>query len=117
MRNSVCLSEARGEMTKAPIALQELRRRIYWKAKSEKAHRFWGIFVHVTRKETLEEAYRIAKRNGGAAIVITISGHSRTCRFGSKPGGGSRRRQRRNYSRRAIRFRITAVGPGTWAAS
>jgi hypothetical protein len=48
-------------MTKAPIALQELRRRIYRKAKSEKAHRFWGIFVHVTRKETLEEAYRIAK--------------------------------------------------------
>jgi RNA-directed DNA polymerase len=54
-------------MTKAPIALQELRRRIYWKAKAEKAHRFWGIFVHVTRKETLEEACRIAKRNGGAA--------------------------------------------------
>ena len=44
-------------MTKAPIALQELRRGIYWKAKSEKAHRFWGIFVHVTRKETLEEAW------------------------------------------------------------
>ena len=43
-------------MTKAPIALQELRRRIYRKAKSEKAHRFWGIFVHVTRTETLEEA-------------------------------------------------------------
>ena len=56
-------------MTKAPIALQELRRRIYRKAKSEKAHRFWGIFVHVTRKETLEEAYRIAKRNGGAAGI------------------------------------------------
>ena len=69
MRNSVCQSEARGEMTKAPIALQELRRRIYRKAKSEKAHRFWGIFVHVTRKETLEEAYRIAKRNGGAAGI------------------------------------------------
>ena len=69
MRNSVCPSEARGEMTKAPIALQELRRRIYRKAKSEKAHRFWGIFVHVTRKETLEEAYRIAKRNGGAAGI------------------------------------------------
>jgi retron-type reverse transcriptase len=56
-------------MTKTPIALQELRRRIYRKAKSEKAHRFWGIFVHVTRKETLEEAYRIAKRNGGAAGI------------------------------------------------
>ena len=44
----------KGEMIKAPIALQELRRRIYRKAKSEKAHRFWGIFVHVTRTETLE---------------------------------------------------------------
>jgi len=53
-------------MTKAPISLQELRRRIYRKAKSEKTHRFWGLFVHVTKIETLEEAYRIAKGNGGA---------------------------------------------------
>jgi len=53
-------------MTKAPINLQELRRRIYRKAKSEKTHRFWGLFVHITKTETLEEAYRIAKRNGGA---------------------------------------------------
>jgi RNA-directed DNA polymerase len=56
-------------MTNAPIDLQELRRRIYRKAKSEKAHRFWGIFVHVTRKEILEEAYDIAKGNGGAAGI------------------------------------------------
>jgi RNA-directed DNA polymerase len=53
-------------MTKAPISLQDLRRRIYRKAKSEKTHRFWGLFVHITKIETLEEAYRIAKRNGGA---------------------------------------------------
>jgi RNA-directed DNA polymerase len=53
-------------MTKAPISLQELRRRIYRKAKSEKTHRFWGLFVHVTKIETLEEAYRIARKNGGA---------------------------------------------------
>src|ERR671919_2266615 len=53
-------------MTKAPIGLQELRRRIYRKAKSDKTHRFWGIFVHIAKRETLEEAYRIAKRNGGA---------------------------------------------------
>lgn len=52
-------------MTKAPISLQDLRRRIYCKAKSDKAHRFWGVFVHVTKTETLKEAYRIAKRNGG----------------------------------------------------
>ena len=53
-------------MIKAPISLQELRRRIYRKAKSDKTHRFGGIFVHVAKSETLEEAYRIAKRNGGA---------------------------------------------------
>ena|SRR5713101_1669599 len=53
-------------MTKAPSNLQELRRRIYRKAKSDQTHRFWGLFVHITKLETLEEAYRIAKGNGGA---------------------------------------------------
>jgi RNA-directed DNA polymerase len=53
-------------MTKPPINLQELRRRIYRKAKSDRTHRFWGLFVHVTKMETLEEAYCAAKRNGGA---------------------------------------------------
>jgi RNA-directed DNA polymerase len=56
-------------MTKAPSSLQELRRRIYRKAKSDKTHRFWGLFVHVTKIETLQEAYRVAKRNGGAAGI------------------------------------------------
>jgi group II intron reverse transcriptase/maturase len=53
-------------MIKTPISLQELRRRIYRKAKSEKEHRFWGIFGHVTKIEILTEAYQLAKRNGGA---------------------------------------------------
>jgi group II intron reverse transcriptase/maturase len=56
-------------MIKAPTKLQELRRQIYRKAKSDKAHRFWGIFVHVAKKETLEEAYRIAKTNSGASGI------------------------------------------------
>ena len=56
-------------MIKAPINLQDLRRRIYRKTKSDKTHRFWGIFVHVTKMETLREAYRLAKRNGGAAGI------------------------------------------------
>jgi retron-type reverse transcriptase len=56
-------------MTKAPGNLQELRRRIYRKAKSETTHRFWGLFVHITKIETLGEAYRIAKGNGGAAGI------------------------------------------------
>jgi RNA-directed DNA polymerase len=53
-------------MIKAPISLQDLRRRMYHKAKSEKAHRFWGIFGHIAKIDTLTEAYQQAKRNGGA---------------------------------------------------
>src|SRR5215471_14022755 len=56
----------RGEMTKAPISLQDLRRRIYRKAKAEPAWRFWGLYVHVCKQETLQEAYRVAKQNNGA---------------------------------------------------
>jgi RNA-directed DNA polymerase len=53
-------------MIKALDDLQDLRRRIYRKAKSDKTHRFWGLFVHVTKRQTIEEAYRIAKGNRGA---------------------------------------------------
>lgn len=60
-------------MTKASGSLQELRRRIYRKAKSDKTHRFWGLFVHIAKRETLEEAYRIAKRNGGAPGIDGLS--------------------------------------------
>ena len=51
----------RGEMTKAPISLQDLRRRLYVKAKAEPSWRFWGLYVHVCKRETLREAYQLAK--------------------------------------------------------
>jgi RNA-directed DNA polymerase len=54
-------------MIKPLVYLQDLRRRIYRKAKLESSHRFWGLFVHIAKMETLEEAYCNAKRNGGAA--------------------------------------------------
>jgi RNA-directed DNA polymerase len=53
-------------MIKAPISLRDLRRRIYRKAKAEPAWRFWGLYVHVCKLETLREAYRLAKQNDGA---------------------------------------------------
>src|SRR6267143_1132630 len=53
-------------MIKTLVKLQDLRRRIYRKAKSEPSHRFWGLFVHIAKMETLEEAYCNAKSNGGA---------------------------------------------------
>ncbi len=53
-------------MTKTPVNLQELRRRIYRKAKAEPTHRFWGLFTHITKMTTLQEANQLAKKNGGA---------------------------------------------------
>jgi len=53
-------------MIKAPIELQDLRRRIYVKAKAEPTWRFWGLYVHICKLETLRAAYRLAKANNGA---------------------------------------------------
>ena len=53
-------------MTKTPINLQDLRRRIYAKAKAEPSWRFWGLYVHVCKIETLQAAYKLAKANNGA---------------------------------------------------
>ena len=60
-------------MTKASISLQNLRRRIYIKAKSEPEWRFWGLFVHVCKMETLEEAYKMAKENNGAPGIDGVT--------------------------------------------
>jgi group II intron reverse transcriptase/maturase len=53
-------------MIKAPGCLQDLRRRISHKAKSDHTHRFWGICVHVAKLDIRTEARQQAKRKGGA---------------------------------------------------
>ena len=69
-RPAVCnASDARGgkgEMTKAPVSLQDLRRKLYVKAKAEPSWRFWGLYLHVCKGETLQAAYDMAKANDGA---------------------------------------------------
>jgi len=60
-------------MTKALISLQDLRRRLYIKAKAEPAWRFWGLYVHVCKKETLWEAYSLAKANDGAPGIDGVT--------------------------------------------
>jgi len=54
-------------MIKTPISLQDLRKNLYIKAKTEPTWRFWGLFTHVCKKKTLEEAYEMAKKNDGAS--------------------------------------------------
>jgi RNA-directed DNA polymerase len=60
-------------MTKPLINLQDLRRRMYAKAKAEPTWRFWGLFVHVCKMETLREAYALAKKNGGAPGIDGVT--------------------------------------------
>jgi RNA-directed DNA polymerase len=65
--------EGRGAMTTAPISLQDLRRRLYVKAKAEKDWRGWGLYVHVCKLETLRAAYEIAKKNNGAPGIDGVT--------------------------------------------
>jgi hypothetical protein len=79
-------------MTKAPISLRDLRRRIYRKAKAEPAWRFWGLYVHVCKLETLREAYRLAKQSSAK---------------GEWPHGGSNSRTKllkQHYARRVLKL-------------
>ena len=60
-------------MTKTPSSLQDLRRSLYVKAKAEPTWRFWGLYVHVCKMETLREAYQMAKSNGGAPGIDGVT--------------------------------------------
>ena len=60
-------------MTKASSSLQDLRRGIYVKAKAEPSWRFWGLYVHVCKIETLRAAYEMAKQNDGAPGVDGVT--------------------------------------------
>ena len=65
--------EGRGGVTTAPISLQDLRRRLYVKAKAEKDWRVWGLYVHVAKLETLHTAYALAKQADGAPGIDGVT--------------------------------------------
>src|SRR5437016_1215555 len=60
-------------MTTTPVSLQDLRRRIYVTAKADKTKRFWGLYVHVVKRETLKTAYALVKRNNGAPGIDGVT--------------------------------------------
>jgi len=65
--------EGTGDMTKTPISVQDLRRSLYVKAKAEPTWRFWGLYVHICKTETLQEAYQMAKSNDGAPGIDGVT--------------------------------------------
>src|SRR6516164_9225718 len=60
-------------MIKTPSSLQDLRKNLYIKAKAEPTWRFWGLYTHVCKKETLQEAYEMAKKNDGAPGIDGVT--------------------------------------------
>ena len=60
-------------MRGAPINLQDLRQRIYDTAKAETTKRFWGLYVHVAKLETLRAGYDLVKRNNGAPGIDGVT--------------------------------------------
>jgi RNA-directed DNA polymerase len=71
--NSSNKTGGKSEMTKALGKLQDLRKKIYIKAKAETSWRFWGIYVHVCKIETLREAYWVSKQNKGAPGIDGVT--------------------------------------------
>ena len=71
--NASDIGEGKDEMTKASIDLQDLRRRLYVKAKAEPSWRFWGLYVHICKMETLRAAYAMAKQNDGAPGIDGVT--------------------------------------------
>ena len=60
-------------MINTPSSLQDLRKNLYDKAKAEPTWRFWGLYVHVCKQETLQEAYEMAKKNNGAPGIDGVT--------------------------------------------
>src|SRR5207245_3795055 len=73
VRNASDKMEGRGGVTTAPISLQDLRRRLYVKAKAEKDWRVWGLYGHVAKAETLHTAYALAKQADGAPGIDGVT--------------------------------------------
>ena len=60
-------------MTNTSIGLQDLQQKMNEKAKAEATHRFWGLYGHVCKEETLAEAYRLVKVNKGAPGIDGVT--------------------------------------------
>ena len=60
-------------LRKATILLQDLQRKIYLKVKSDPDWRFWGLYVHICKYETLQRSYEMCKSNRGSHGIDKVT--------------------------------------------
>lgn len=63
----------RPEREKIPGNLSSLRQKLHRKAKQEPEFKFYSLYGHVIRRETLETAYELVKANGGSPGVDGVT--------------------------------------------
>src|SRR5437867_4940600 len=56
-----------------PPQLRELRQKLNQKAKQQKRFRFYSLYAHVCRTDTLQAAWEAVRRNDGAPGVDEVS--------------------------------------------
>lgn len=66
-------TKGKDDMTKTSVKLQDLREKIYTKAKAEKTWKFWGLYTHICKTETLRAAYEMARKNKGAPGIDGVT--------------------------------------------
>ena len=72
MTEEVAGSERRGGRC-LPRRLADLRQKLGQKAKQEKRYRFYSLYGHICRPETLRAAWERVRDNGGSAGVDGVS--------------------------------------------
>jgi hypothetical protein len=77
--------EGKGEMTKTPISLQDLRRSLYVKAKAEPTWRFWGLIRPISARYSGGLSLRASER------ILVNRLESRSRQFLEGPSGIDRR--------------------------
>jgi RNA-directed DNA polymerase len=68
-----------------PEKLASLRQKLYQKAKNEPRFRFYSLYAHVYREDVLQTAWKLVKRNDGAAGIDGVKLQDVEMREGGVP--------------------------------
>ena len=101
---------------KTPAKIQNLQRKLYFKAKSEPEFRFYALYDKIYREDILTHAYRLARANGGSAGTDGVTFDQIASEGVTKWLTGIREQLRtKTYQPQPVR-RVMIPKPGGWGA-